>query len=371
MNTQSPIEIRLACSYHNLDFLIGQIYFPETDTWGDVVYVDSFGFSPGNTGFLPKKFGNIHVLGRWLGYNVTRNSISRPAVAVYSYLHGGESPSHFEIISKLSHPAPTYSNVKLLKSDGSYLQTDLPGLGLIDNSVRINENWRPIGWIGMFGNSLSWEMSPVTENGCVIRKCETTNTYPMISNSGFFGSLTEFNTWANSNKLEYGCSLTIGTEHLRENTVQNIKNSYLCLTSLFFEASAWKATTRTNSVRLDHSVPGLITGFCGGNTLTNGIILRTSDPTAINQSGQASFRKFNDKLQQFIFPSSSGGTITIVVNPVAHIGAIVTPIVNKILTYSNQGIITNLTVTPTLGTNEATVDTRTWVLVKQQGTNQA
>lgn len=97
----------------------GQIYNQVSDTWEDVVWVSS-------TGYTFKEFGDGLYLARVVNLTVTHLSITRPQVRVLHYLGGSILAD--EIVYKTS-------SVGTLKAGGIVIQTDLPGLGVLENEV--------------------------------------------------------------------------------------------------------------------------------------------------------------------------------------------------------------------------------------------
>jgi hypothetical protein len=359
------VRVRVAVVLDTTDLSVGQVYDEASGSWADLVWVDLAGST-----VLPQEFGNAEYWAEVSNLALTRSGTVRPAVKLRAWCAGGVVADGYTIRTTGS----VWSNIASLQRGGADVTTDLPGLGPVQNLVRIHGHRdQRVGWTGRLPVALSWERTYLA-----IRKrvkydpASSTDAEHLSCVSGFAGDLAGFNTWLATNQPEYGSALTIGTSlEFARNLVSGPRttwNRYLAVFTLHAylntDYATWGWTTRGGLISLQ-TVDGSYT-FCGGIGAT-----AFQGDTYATTSANAAFSRWSAHYLgtpsgSFATPVAGGGTVT--ATPRGTIPGAGPPSygVNVSLTVSPQGRITGVVVSG-FSSDGAVIRVGGWGACKTEG----
>lgn len=360
------VRVAVVLDTATADASVGQVFDDDTAQWTDLVWIDLL-----TSTALPQEFGDVEFWAEVYSLTVTRLSITRPGVRLRAWRSGGQKADEYQVMTTGSSTV----NTAKLRFGGADLMTTLPGLGLVQNTVRVRGfRDQRVGWTGRMPVALSWDLGTRAIRKRVKYGADASfeNEY-LAGVSGFSGSLGAFNAWLAGNLPEYGAALTIGAclEFSRTLVQFNwtYRYKYVAVFTLHAllstDVSAWAWTTRR--VGLQVTSNELTADTCGGRT---NVPLFYGDESLVTAANQAAIGAGVNGLGTangvFVTPASGGGTVTASPRNLLYSGG--PPYgVNVTLSVTPQGRISNVAVAG-IATSDGTLDSVTaWGACKAEG----
>jgi hypothetical protein len=346
------------------DSSVGQVYDEESAQWADLVWIDLL-----NSTAMPQEFGDVEFWAEVSSLAITRVAITRPGVRLRAWRSGGQKADEYEVITSGSSSA----NIAKVRFGGADVMTNLPGLGTVQNTVRVRGfRDQRVGWSGRMPAALSWELSTRAIRKRVKYGADASIDQDYLAGvSGFSASLGAFNAWLAGNLPEYGSALTVGAclEFSRTLTQANWTYRYQYVASFILHAvmsadsTTWAWTARRTVMSVISNE--LTSDVCGGRTNVPLFYGDAYLATAANQAFiGASTNGFSTG--SFVTPAAGGGTVTASPRNSLYSGG-PTYGVDIALTVTPKGRISNVAVTG-LATSDGTLGSVTaWGACKAEG----